>query len=89
MAKIIIRAKVQDLARWQAGFEANESARQQFGLTVDAVQKDADEADTIIAVLSAESMERAREFTTSAELMQAQMEAGVIPPPTIWFVDDI
>lgn len=59
MAKIIIRVKVQDLARWQAGFEANESVRQQLGLAVDAVQKDADEADTIIAVLSAASMERA------------------------------
>ena len=89
MAKLIVRVKVQDIARWQAAFDAGDSLRQQFGLTVDLVQKDADEADTVVIVMSAESMERAREFSTSDELRQAQMEAGVIPPPTIWFVDDI
>ena len=77
------------MARWRVTFDAGESLRQQFGLTVDAVQKDADKADTVVIVMSAESIERARELIASEELKKAQMEAGVIPPPTIWLIDDI
>ncbi len=36
-----------------AAFDASDAVRQQFGLTVDLVQKDADEADTVVIVLRA------------------------------------
>jgi hypothetical protein len=86
---IYVRHPIANYARWRRAFDEHEPKRREFGITVRRVQRNVDRPLEIILVLEAADLERAREFTESADLRKAMILAGVLGRPEVWFAEDI
>jgi hypothetical protein len=85
-AGAIIVHDVADYATWKAAFDAHAGARKQAGITGHAVNRRADQPNTVVLYLQAASLEQIKAFTASADLKATMQRAGVVGAPQINFV---
>lgn len=88
MTSILIQVKVQDYTKWRAVYDENASSRASHGMGWGKVYRNSDDANSIAIFLEITDMEKARAYADSDELKQAQMKGGVIPPPTVTWLNE-
>jgi quinol monooxygenase YgiN len=88
MQHVLVRFKVQEYARWRAVFDENAPTRAAQGMGNGHVFRNSSDPNEIIIVLEVTDLQKARAFVESPELKQAQQRGGVIPPPSITWLNE-
>jgi hypothetical protein len=89
---MIVKQRVTDLARFQAAFDHLLPMRQKYGLVDIGTFRAADEPNTIIVLMEATDLARAKEYWQSEILAEGRKKAGVIGPleagsDQVWLTD--
>lgn len=77
--------KVADYDKFQASYDSHDSLRLANGLHSYVIARGVDDPNTIMVVVKADDIEKAKAFSKDAGLKNAMKEAGVIGAPTISF----
>jgi heme-degrading monooxygenase HmoA len=77
MIKILTKVEVEDFAKWKVGFMANESVRKAAGSTGSQVFQNTDNPKSVVAITEWDNLEKAKAFSASPALREAQQKAGV------------
>jgi heme-degrading monooxygenase HmoA len=73
-----IRLNVGDYAKWREGFDASAGFRRSYGATGnDQVYRDRENPNTVTAIVEWADAKRAREWSQTPQLKEAQQKAGV------------
>ncbi len=83
---IIVRANVRDYSDWMPRYTAHLPVRTAAGLVEKHVLQDVDDPNKVTIIFEAEDLDRAKEFTESAELKETMREHGVLGKPDIYFL---
>ena len=86
MAHILVRHKVKDFAMWKKVYQGHASFRKQQGSKGSRILQNADDPNDVVIVLDWDTMEKARAFTESPNLIEIMEKAGVTGPPEITFL---
>ncbi len=86
---VLVRHKVKDFSVWKRAFDAHLPKRIEAGLTERHLFRSASDANEVIILYEAKDLDRAREFTESADLRETMEKAGVIDKPDIYFLNDL
>jgi quinol monooxygenase YgiN len=89
LAGVIVRHSVTDYATWKRAFDGDAAARTAAGIVGHAVNRSAQDPNTVILYLQAESLDALRGFTTSPRLKQVMSAAGVTGTPSFAFVNGV
>jgi hypothetical protein len=89
---MIIKQRVADFAQFQAAFDELLPMRQQYGLIDIGTFREASEPQTIIVLMEATDLTRAKEYWHSQILAEGRKKAGVIGPievgtDHVWLTD--
>ena len=87
MLYILVQQQVKDFATWKSTFDSLEDVRKSFGQTSQKIFQNRDNPNTLTLIFGWNSFEKAQTYYSSPELRQAMQNAGVIPPPTITFLE--
>jgi hypothetical protein len=85
-AGVIVRHAVKDFATWKRAFDGDAARRKAAGILGHAVNRHAQDPNTVIVYLQAESIDALRVFASSPELKAVMKDAGVEGPPTFGYV---
>lgn len=88
MPYLLVRHKVDDYAAWKPGFDDHSSARSSYGSRGGHVFRNADDPNEVIVLLEVEDLDRAREFTASADLRETMQQLGVNKSPDVYFLNE-
>jgi hypothetical protein len=88
MANLFIHIKVKNFQEWKKGFDAGADIRALFGLTPDRIFQDADDSNSVFILLKCESIDNARKFSQSPQLITSMEKAGVEMPPHFHFMNE-
>ena len=88
MPYLLIRHKVANYEMWKPGFDADSVNRQANGSRGGQLFRNANDPNEIVVLLEWDDLEKARQFTQSAELREVMQQAGVIDQPDIYFLKD-
>lgn len=83
---IIVRSDVRDYSDWMPLYTAHLPVRAAAGLVDKHVLQDVDDPNKVTIIFEAEDLDRAKEFTESAELKETMREHGVLGKPDIYFL---
>jgi quinol monooxygenase YgiN len=86
-AGVIAVHDVADYATWKLAFDKHDAARKQAGIIGYAVNRRADNPNTVVIYMQAESLAELRAFVSSADLKATMQQAGVVGAPRITFVE--
>ena len=86
MPALIIKHKVTDFATWLRAYEAHGPTRQAAGITGSVVCQSADDPNDVTVYFEVEDLDRARQFTQSADLAEKMQAAGVASAPEFQFL---
>jgi hypothetical protein len=91
MPTMFVRQTVPDYERWKAVFDTMMAPwRAEYGLEVTGIFRLVDQPNTILLMLDVESVERAKQFATSA-ILSTGREHALAEGRTaadVWFADD-
>jgi hypothetical protein len=87
MARMFVRHKVQDYAKWRKVYDDFEETRTKMGEIGDWVYQLAGDPNDVTVIYDFDSVEKAKAFVESSELREAMGNAGVAGPPDIWITD--
>ena len=88
MPYLLIRHKVADYAKWKPAFDADGITRQANGSRGGQLFRNASDPNEIVALFEWDDLEKASQFTQSAELREVMQRAGVVDQPDIYFLKD-
>ena len=86
---LVVQHPVKSYEEWQPAFDAHESVRKQYGLTVLSVGRGLENSDMIFILMAAEDLKKAKEFTQSPNLKEIMQKAGVMATPIISFMNNV
>ena len=89
MANVLIHLNVQDYAQWKPVFDSVASTRQASGSRGGDLYHAAGNPNEVLVLWDWDSLDNARKFFTSAALREAMQKAGVIGPPSVYYLDEI
>jgi hypothetical protein len=75
---MFVKQKVTDLARFQEAFDRLKPERTKAGLIDLGQYRAADQTDTVIVVMEATDLERAKAYWHSAVLAKGRIAAGIV-----------
>lgn len=81
MYTIDVRHKVEDYAQWKAAFDAARDVRRQAGELACRVYVVHGSENDVMVSMDWDSLDRARQFMSSARLVEGMAEAGVREMP--------
>ncbi len=85
----MVRHQVKDYAAWRKVYDNFvPTTGQRMGVTADAVFQSVDDQNDVTVFHDFATAGAAKAFADSAELRSAMESAGVVGPPTIWFVSE-
>ena len=87
MIVVAIHHAVEDYDRWKAGFDAFPPTDGEALFA--RVNRAVDDPNTVAVVAGYETLEAAKAFLDSPELMQKMQEAGVVGEPRIEFYEEV
>ena len=85
MTNLLIRHKVNDFKTWKKEFDAFAKTRKSFGEKSFQVYRPKGDAENLHLIFEWDSVENARKFLESPELLSAMKKAGVKETPEIKF----
>jgi len=83
---IIVRSDVRDYSDWLHLYTAHLPVRAAAGLVDKHVLQDIDDPNKVTILFEVSDLDRAKEFTESAELKETMREHGVLGKPDIYFL---
>jgi hypothetical protein len=89
MRYLICRHRTKDYDAFVRFFRTHESAHREAGFRVDKVMRGLDEPNDCVVLFEVHDLEKARAFTSSPEVPDAQALSGLVAPPDmIWLSDE-
>ena len=88
MVSKLARAKVKDFQVWKKVYDEAVDLRTSFGGGADQVFQDASDPNTYVAIINWDTQENAQKYAQSPELKAAMETAGVVGPPTVYFLNE-
>jgi quinol monooxygenase YgiN len=82
--RMYVHHEVNDYAAWRKVYNDFDATRRRMGVTAQAVYRSLDNPNDVTVTHDFRSAEKAKAFTTSAELKSAMEKAGVKGTPQIW-----
>ena len=89
MTRLMVQFTTTDFSQWKKGFEKGAEMRSSFGALSDQVFQDASDPSQATVLLEMESLEQARRFASSHELMEAMERSGVTGKPSFTFLNEL
>jgi hypothetical protein len=86
MPYVLIRHQVSDFSKWKTAYDAHLPARQGAGLKEKHLLRSIDAQNEVVLLFEAKDLQKAREFTSSADLRETMQSAGVVDKPDIYFL---
>ncbi len=86
---ILVIHSVEDYRRWRPVFDKHKEARLAAGVSDGRVYRNVDKTNEIIIQFTAGNVRLARDFFASEDLKRTMAAAGVLAPPTIYFLEDV
>jgi len=83
MIRIMMKYEVEDFAKWKAGFLAAENIRTAAGAKSAQAFQGADNPKMVVVLTEWDSLEKAKSFSQSPALREAQQKAGVVSKPEV------
>ena len=83
--RLIVMHKVKDWDAWKKEFDSHKQTRIDGGLTDRAIGHEAGDTHMVTLVFAVNDMAKAKAFTTSKDLKDKMMAAGVVGPPNMFF----
>ena len=84
MIRLLMKFEVEDFAKWKVGFIAYESARMAAGSKSSHVFQGADNPKLVAVITEWDSLEKAKSFSESPALREAQQKSGVRTQPEVF-----
>jgi hypothetical protein len=78
---------VKDFDVWKKSFDEHESMRTASGITLRAMGRDMKNPNKVLIFLKIDDLQKAKDFSVSANLKEAMQKSGVISKPEVIFVD--
>ena len=88
MVSMLARAKVKDFQAWKKVFDEAADLRASFAGGADQVFQDDSDPNTFIAIIKWDTLENAKKYAQSPELKATMEKAGVVGPPTVYFLNE-
>lgn len=85
MPALLVQVRVEDYARWHKVFEESAPLRRALGATSTTILQQYGDPNNVAILFEVPDLERAKAFSASPELRQAQQRAGVVGPPSVTF----
>jgi hypothetical protein len=86
---VLVIHGVEDYRKWRPVFDQHEEARLEAGVSEPHVFRNVDKPNEIVVQFTAGNVRLARAFFASDDLKRKMDEAGVLPPPTIYFLEEV
>ena len=80
---LMVKHKVKNFAAWKMAYEGNDSTRLANGLHNYVIGRGADDSTTVMVVVKADDIAKAKAFANGPILKQAMQKSGVIGNPSI------
>lgn len=80
-AALMVSHPVADFDTWKTGFDAHESARRDAGILGHHINRSQDNPNSVSVYMAISDLDRAKAFTSSADLKSAMEDVGVTGPP--------
>lgn len=78
---------VKDFDAWKKNFDEHESVRTANGMTLRALGRDINNPNKVLVFLNIEDLQKAKDFSASADLKEAMQKGGVTGKPETFFAD--
>jgi quinol monooxygenase YgiN len=85
---MLIQHKVKDFAEWKKVFDSAAGLRTSNGELSTQIFRDASDPNSLTIVNKWNSLANAQKFAHSPELKAAMEKAGVMGPPTVYFLNE-
>jgi hypothetical protein len=86
MPYLLVRHRVSDYSKWKTAYDSHSPAREKAGLKEEHLLRNIDDPNEVILLFQAGEIEKAKEFSESADLREAMQDAGVVDKPNIYFL---
>ena len=88
MARMFIRHKVNDYAKWRKVYDDFEATRTEMGEVGDSVFQLAGDPNDVTVIHDFDSVDKAQALLESSELREAMRKAGVEGQPDVWITTE-
>lgn len=88
MVRLFVNHRVADYTIWKRGYDEAEGLRQQSGVTMASVFRDASDPSIVIVTHDFANLAAAQAFAGNPGLKDAMTQAGVVGKPTFWFGEE-
>ncbi|MGH2647464.1 MAG: hypothetical protein ACRDE8_07845 [Ginsengibacter sp.] len=78
----MVRHQVKNFAKWEAGYMANDSLRQVYGISHFVIGRGLDDSNMVYVIDKMTDESKAKEFAKLPNLKEAMQKAGVVGVPT-------
>ena len=89
MAFLMIRHRVENFERWKPLYDAHGVVRKQAGCKNEQLLQSNGDPNDLFILFEWDSLEHAKKFTQSQDLMETMKNAGVIGVPEFDFLEQI
>jgi heme-degrading monooxygenase HmoA len=89
MPYVLVRAKVEDYAKWKTVFDQHGATRQASGSKGGYLFRNADDPNETVILFEWDEMEKARQFSQSDDLRQRMQQSGVVDRPDMYFLEEV
>lgn len=89
MIKMLIKIEVEDFSKWKMEFMAAEGIRMAAGSTGSQVFQNADNPKSVVVITEWKDMGKAKSFSESSALREAQQKSGVISKPESYVLESV
>jgi hypothetical protein len=86
MGYLLVRHKVKEYHEWKRVFDAHKDAQRTAGLKIEKVMRNLYEPDEVFLFFEVMDLAKARGFVFSEDVANAQVQAGVVDKPDIYFL---
>lgn len=83
---VVVQHPVKNYEKWRQAFDADDSNRKGFGLTVLSVSRGLENPNMIFIAMKADDVQKAKDFAQSPKLKEVMQKAGVTAAPTVSFL---
>jgi heme-degrading monooxygenase HmoA len=89
MPYMLVRHKVEDFAKWKPAYDNHAATRKASGSKGARLFRRADNPNETVILFEWDSLNNARKFAQSEDLVKTMQKAGVIDKPDIYFLEEI
>ena len=84
---MVVKHKVANFAKWEAGYLAHDSIRNAFGISKYRLGRGLEDSNMVIVINIITDIAKTKEFIASPGLKKAMENSGVVGAPSISFLD--